>query len=228
MSIKVVVRESGKGLDALRKATAAIRKAGSYVRVGVLAEGQGLNTHAVGKHGPVKQSGEPLTIAEIAAVHEFGSRDGKIPERSFMRSTFDEKRGEYVELMRKLLVQLVEQKIDVEKLLKIVGMRVSMDMRRKIQSGEIKPPNAFSTIMRKSRPILARRKIKADARDRVRRFRDRKGRFVAIKAKPLIDTGQLMRAITYAVVIVEAENVFASKAETTGYVNDYGQPRRHG
>src|SRR4051812_36975227 len=33
-----------------------------------------------------------MTNAEIALVNEFGSQDGRVPERSFIRSTFDRNR----------------------------------------------------------------------------------------------------------------------------------------
>ncbi len=169
-AFSVITRETSKGLDAFKKAFNAIRQAGSYVKVGVLAEDKGLDTHTAG--GP--------TIAEIAAVHEFGSHDGRIPERSFMRSTFAEHRAEYVEIMRKLLVQLVDQKIDVKTLLGRLGLKISIDMRKKITIDGVPPPNAPSTVAAK----LALSKPGAMK-----------------SVRTLVDTGQLVRAITYAVVI---------------------------
>ena len=43
-----------------------------------------------------------LTIAQIAAVHEYGCAERNIPARSFMRSTFDEKKNENMEFTKKL------------------------------------------------------------------------------------------------------------------------------
>jgi hypothetical protein len=59
------------------------------VRVGVLSDAM--------------VEGEDFTLAELAAVHEYGTEDGRIPERSFLRSTFDDKREEMVELGKTLV-----------------------------------------------------------------------------------------------------------------------------
>lgn len=52
---------------------------GVYVSVGV---------HSEDAERP--GAGEEPNLAFIAGVHEFGSSDGRIPQRSFLRSTFDE------------------------------------------------------------------------------------------------------------------------------------------
>ena len=38
---------------------------------------------------------EAITLVEIATINEFGSEDGRVPERSFMRSTIDENEKRY-------------------------------------------------------------------------------------------------------------------------------------
>lgn len=55
----------------------------------------------VGVPGEVDFSG-PNTAA-IGMVHEFGSADGTIPERSFIRSTFDINESKYRKLMEGLI-----------------------------------------------------------------------------------------------------------------------------
>lgn len=48
-----------------------------------------LNTEAK-ESGKEVRSPAPITLAQLAAVHEFGSSDGRIPQRSFLGSTLDE------------------------------------------------------------------------------------------------------------------------------------------
>lgn len=59
---------------------------GTKIRFGIL--GSGLGGHKK------KGKGNKLTVVEIAAVHEYGSSSVGIPERSFMRKTFDDKKDE--------------------------------------------------------------------------------------------------------------------------------------
>ena len=54
-----------------------------YAKVGVLSA----------KNNRDNDDDSGMTNAKLAAVHEFGSRDGRIPERSFFRLTYEE-RGE--------------------------------------------------------------------------------------------------------------------------------------
>ena len=68
-----------KCLDKLRK--------NPYVAVGVLQD---------------KPHDEHFSMVDLAAVHEFGTKDGKIPQRSFIRSTCDAKQKKYISFLRKL------------------------------------------------------------------------------------------------------------------------------
>ena len=45
---------------------------------------------------------DDFTMLDLATVHEFGSKDGRSPARSFFRSTLDSKRAEYPKLIAKL------------------------------------------------------------------------------------------------------------------------------
>src|SRR5262245_44048037 len=51
----------------------------------------------VGVQAPEAEAdhGEGLTNADLAAIHEFGAPAAHIPERSFLRSTFDENQRAY-------------------------------------------------------------------------------------------------------------------------------------
>src|SRR5690349_16205007 len=88
----------------------------SSVKVGVLADEE-----KGGLHVP----GEDLTVAEIAVVNEFGTEDGTIPPRSFVRSTFDEKREELTELGKKLMGAVLDGKTTIDKALNLMGMTLA-------------------------------------------------------------------------------------------------------
>lgn len=89
-----------------------------------------------------------ITMAELALVHEFGSRDGRIPQRSFLRSTTDENERKYVRVMKQRLAQIPKGLATVRGALREAGEMLRSDVLDKIRRG-IPPPNAQSTINRK-------------------------------------------------------------------------------
>lgn len=86
-----------------------------------------------------------LTNVEVAAMNEFGEG---VPERSFIRETFDMHRGDYYTIMRRLATQVVTNKMDNRFALEVVGQKMESDIKRRIELG-VPPPNAPSTIKRK-------------------------------------------------------------------------------
>jgi phage gpG-like protein len=102
---------------------------------------------SVGVHEDAPPSEDGVPVAEYAAINEFGSDDGRVPERSFMRSTLDEHEAKYA----RLLAGKVDQALDGKHLkvgMREVGHEVVRDVRAKIESG-VGPANAPSTIARK-------------------------------------------------------------------------------
>lgn len=154
-----IKREVGKAADA-------------YIRVGVLAS----------KGGSASTGGnDPITMVELAAIHEFGAtihRDTDegpvtivIPERSFIRSTFLIRRVNALRTMQtKLATAIVEKGMTVKKALGILGAWATAEVKNTITEIDIPPPLAQSTI-------------------------DAKG-----STKPLVDTGRLLNAISYEIV----------------------------
>jgi len=127
----------------------------------------------------VEHKGSGITNADLGFFHEFGTAGislgrsgaeyGGIPERSFIRSTFDRKVLSWQRLMGRATRQLYGPKrVNIRRVLGIVGEKAVADIRRTIRAG-IPPPLMPETV-------------------------DRKG-----SSKPLIDTGQLVASITYAV-----------------------------
>lgn len=77
------------------------------------------------------------TTAAIGAVHEFGSLDGTIRERSFLRSTFDLNERKYVQLLNKLIGKTVKSKRIDEAALFQTGETVRGDVLNRIRKREI-------------------------------------------------------------------------------------------
>lgn len=75
-------------------------------------------------------------------------KEVNIPERSFLRSTFDEKEKEWFQYSLMLLKQLMSGKTTAREMCEKLGARMQKDIQRKMR--EIKtPPNSPSTIAKK-------------------------------------------------------------------------------
>lgn len=75
-------------------------------------------------------------------------KEVNIPERSFLRSTFDEKEKEWFQYSLMLLKQLMIGKTTAREMCEKLGARMQKDIQRKMR--EIKtPPNSPSTIAKK-------------------------------------------------------------------------------
>lgn len=160
-AIKFGFREVDKGWNALRQSMKSLEQNKSYVKIGVLDDGKGAE---------IRDGG--LSNAEIAAIHEFGSADGRIPERSFVRSTWEAKESEYLAMMKKLVRGVYEGKMSVEKALNVAGARIANDIKNRVTQGPgIPPPLAASTIARKG------------------------------SSRPLIDTGRMINSLAWKVVL---------------------------
>lgn len=139
----------------------------SYAKVGVLADDS--------KGGEKRESG--LTVAEIAAVQEFGTMDERIPSRPFLRLTFEKLQPELREMGAKLAEKVLFDEIDIKKALDIMGLKLSTEAKKTIVNQEGIRPNAESTRRRKEAKRLNE----------------------GGEVKALIDTGRLVNAISWVV-----------------------------
>lgn len=140
MKPSVKIKEKDLGLRQLMDLAKQLKEGGAHVKVGVLDDGKGGEDHG------------GLTTAQLAAVHEFGSADGHIPERSFIRSTFDKNKKTYTENLRKLLVAVVNGQISVSRMFNVMGAVISTDIKKHVTTGApIPPPNAPSTVWNKTK-----------------------------------------------------------------------------
>lgn len=127
-----------------------------------------------------EQRGE-LTQAQIAARMEYGSEDGTQPPRPAVVPTFDAQRGALTTMSGKLVKGILDGKMTVERALGILGATLAAEIKKRITTGaEIPPPNAPSTALKK-------RKL------------TRKGATMSIRT--WVDTGRLIGALTWAVII---------------------------
>jgi hypothetical protein len=182
------LRDVDRGWKALmREARGAANRQHSYAKAGIIGE-KAQEAHAV------EPGAAPMTNVTLAATHEFGV-PGKLPERSFVRSSFDKHREEYWTLLRSLVGTwfIAASRMPLHQALGIIGLKMAADMKAGILEGAgIPPPNAPATIARK----LAKGKWN-------RRSPEKVAEMMAAGKGPrtLIDTGQLVRSITHEVVL---------------------------
>lgn len=156
------VRSIDRGFNALLK-RARIPKVA--IATGVLAKhGDQPKRAGEGEHA------EALTLIEVAVWNEFGTSDGRVPERSFIRAWFDAEEPQLREMLTALLREVVAGKLTSQQALDRMGLHCVGQIQKRIAEG-IPPENAESTVQRKG----------------------------GGKTTPLIDTGQLRSSISFDV-----------------------------
>lgn len=114
---------------------------------------------SVGVHGSeasrdAAEQGEPDNV-QLAVWHEFGTSNGHIPERSFLRSAFDKNQRKYERLMGMQTGLVIDGVQTPKGAVSVVAERMVADIVNGINRG-IPPPNAPSTIEAKgsSKPLI--------------------------------------------------------------------------
>lgn len=95
-----------------------------------------------------KDPGDDFTLAQIASVQEFGTVDGRIPERSFIRSAMDENRKALFIATQSQIVKILSGQTTVNKALNLLGVLITSVIKAKITNLRT-PANAPSTIRKK-------------------------------------------------------------------------------
>lgn len=133
------------------------------VRIGIVGD----------KAGQMTEDGK-FTLAELAAVHEYGSRDGSIPARSFIRAPFEDSeninklKAHQVKLSKKILLG-TSGKQDVLSSLNLLGLWGQSTVQNWIRQRKVQP-------------------------DILTKTKEKKG-----SDTPLIDEGILVNAINFKV-----------------------------
>lgn len=127
---------------------------------------EGSKTHLQVKNSRKQPAG--VSIAEYAAKNEFGTE--KIPQRSFMRSTFDEKIKEIEKILFQQIGLAIDDKITIQQAYDRVGLAVTGMIQEKIVAIRT-PPNSAKTIALKgsSNPLIDFGQMIASIRHVVRR-----------------------------------------------------------
>lgn len=89
-----------------------------------------------------------LSLAGIGAVHEYGSSDGRIPERSFLRAYVDGNRGALRKIFAQLARKVSGQEMSAGDAMKTLGVYAVGEVRRFITNMS-SPPLKPQTIARK-------------------------------------------------------------------------------
>ncbi len=157
------IKDTDKGYAELRAMLRKVAKDRPYVVAGIRGQAGAQTYQSEG-------GGDAISLVEIAAVHEFGSQDGRIPERSYMRSTFDARRDDYERGLRKALKSVVAGEADIDVELGRLGLVVSGDIQETIAT-LTDPPLAEYTIKKKgsSKPLIDTGRLKQSIDHEVRR-----------------------------------------------------------
>ncbi len=161
MGVVTVVRGSW---DRLQRALLLNSRAAqeSVAKVGILAA----------KGGDQTVAGTSITMIELAAIHEFGSPEAGIVQRSFIRSTFAREAQAMAELCGKLVTKVIYG-MPLERALGILGAwgaaQIKTTIRERNTTGPEDQANRPSTIAKKG------------------------------SSTPLVDTGRLINAISWSV-----------------------------
>jgi phage gpG-like protein len=99
------------------------------------------------------EDGAPIAV--IAAVHEFGSADGRIPERSFLRVPLRQNAEGFKKAFQAMIPKVVDGEMTMHQVMSQLGARAVAVSQEAISDG-IEPANAESTIARKgsSKPLI--------------------------------------------------------------------------
>jgi len=112
---------------------------------------------------------EGFSMVDLAMVHEYGSKDGHVPERSFIRSTCDRKRKDHIRLLRQLQDKVMLGRLSKKQALIQFGEVVKSDMVQNINNG-IGPALKPETIKRKksSKPLIDTGRLKGSIAHEIR------------------------------------------------------------
>lgn len=128
MNLKITVKDTDLGWRKILAATQ--RRPRATLTVGIVEDRQ--------------HPDSDISVAQLGAVHEFGSRDGHTPRRSFLRSTFDDHQRAYDAIYKVLSTRSLLSG-DVSIGLRPLGRKGVADVQAKIDSS-IPPPLAHATI----------------------------------------------------------------------------------
>lgn len=135
-----------RGWNRIRRELARMAK--SFVKVGVLSN--------------AGTEDDGTTLVDVATVNEFGAPEKNIPERPFLRQSYDMNRTEVSKKKAALTDKILEGKKDTRRALDELGVWFTGKVKQTFTKGDF-PPNAPATIKRKgsSRPLIHSGRLRA-------------------------------------------------------------------
>lgn len=140
MSRRNSVQEIDQGWGAIKDQVAKAK--GSSVKVGILSDAQ-----------PHPDDGADMAL--IAAANEFGTSDGRIPPRPFIRGAFDANQRGLTQTASRLFGLIMEGKLTSRRALALMGEEHQGQVQEYLQALDT-PPNAPRTVAQKgsSNPLV--------------------------------------------------------------------------
>ena len=115
-------------------------------------KGIGVTVGVQGNEALAEHPSGAMTMAKLALTHEFGTKDGRIPSRSFLRSTFDDNKMRYGMMMTKGGRKVERGQATAMQVMFQLGETVRADIIARIKA-HIPPPLSEVTIARKGSDI---------------------------------------------------------------------------
>lgn len=81
-------------------------------------------------------------VLRIAHIHEYG--DGKMPERSFIRASFDSDREKLQNIVHSQVNNVLSGKTEAQVALEAIGAQAAQLVQNFIDENRVKPPSDFS------------------------------------------------------------------------------------
>lgn len=158
---------------------------------------------AVGLQAGKRTKDGKMDMAELGSIQEFGSSVRNIPQRPFMRDTFDEKNRMWHEMAWKLIGLVVDGKETAKGTMDVLGSQMQGDVQRKIVQGPF-VPNAPYTVFKKlskSRHKIFREAARYINDGQRKNMGKRLDKISGLEGAttPLIDSGRMRQSIRYVI-----------------------------
>lgn len=114
-------------------------------------------------------------VAYVAAIQEFGNPAGNNPSRPFFRNAISQNDG-WKDLANKAMMAVIEGRMELNQALNQMGLAIGSNVQDSINDGSYE----------------ALKQSTLDARQRRKRTQ-------GVASKPLIDTAQMLQAVSYSV-----------------------------
>lgn len=131
----------------------------------------------------------PLVV-EVALWNEFGTEQN--PARPFMAIAIDSHVAAINRWREEAIEKILDEGWTVQKALEMMGLRIQVLIQNQIKANT-PPPNAPSTVKKKQAAGVLPQKFKGGT--------DRQGRLWSDRTKTLINTGLMLRSVTYKVFV---------------------------